>query len=103
MLVAISGSVEDIITENHTVGPMGLHVFQDNETFSVNKTWTPTPSQENVPHLFCYTAINSGGLSSSHVCIEFLPGLTVPSYPHSRVSNKFIHLAQHGALNLTEL
>ena len=24
MLVAISGSVDDIITENHTVGPMGL-------------------------------------------------------------------------------
>ena len=81
-LVAVSNSEDEVVTAIQTVGPTGLqtsNVFQDNDTFSVNITWTPTPSQENVPHLFCYTAINSGGLSSSQVCIELLPGLTAPT------------------------
>ena len=83
-LVAVSGYVGDTISEIQTVSPAGLHkssVFPDenSDAFYVNITWTPTPDQQNNSHLFCYTATNSGGLSSSQVCVELLSGLTAPT------------------------
>ena len=83
-LVAVSNSEDEVVTAIQTVGPTGLQTSalfhdEDSDTFSVNITWTTTINQQNVPHLFCYTATNSGGLSSSQVCIELLPGLTAPA------------------------
>ena len=84
MLVAVSGNENDTITEIQTVSPAGLqksNLFHDEDSnaFYVNITWTPTTVQENATHLFCYTAINSAGLSSSQVCIELLAGHTAPA------------------------
>ena len=84
MLVAVSGNASNIITEIQTVSPAGLQqsdLFQKeiSNVFNVNITWTPTTDQENVHHLFCYTAIISADISSSQVCIELIPGYTVPA------------------------
>ena len=84
MLVAVSGSTDDNITEIQTVSPAGmekseLFLNEDFNAFYVNITWTPTSHQENDTHLFCYTATNSAGLSTSQVCIELLPGYTAPA------------------------
>ena len=83
MLVAVSGNENYTITEIQTVSPAGLQksdLFHDEDSnvFYVNITWTPTNEQENVTHLFCYTAINFADLSSSQVCIKLLPGYTGP-------------------------
>ena len=83
-LVAISGYVGDTISEIQTVSPAGLmksELFpdEDSDAFYVNITWTPESNQENESHLFCYTATNYGGLSSSQLCIELLPGHTAPT------------------------
>ena len=84
MLVAVSGNENYTITEIQTVSPAGLQksdLFHDEDSnvFYVNITWTPTTDQENDIHLFCYTATNSAGLSSSQVCIELLPGYNAPA------------------------
>ena len=84
MLIAVSGNENDSITEIRTVSPAGLQksdMFHDEDSnvFYVNITWTPTTEQENVTHLFCYTAINSADLSSSQICIKLLPGYTAPA------------------------
>ena len=82
----MSGNAYDTtITEIETVSPAGLQksdLFQneeDSNVFYVNITWTPTSEQENSVHLFCYTAINSAGLSSPQVCIRLLAGYTAPA------------------------
>ena len=94
MLVAVSTSTGDAITEIQTVSPAGMEksdLFQKNEDsniFYVNITWTPTIDQENDTHLFCYTATNSAGLSTSQVCIELLPGHRAPApIPETAVPN----------------
>ena len=79
VLVAASGNENDIITEIQTVSPAGLQksdLFhdEDSNTFYVNITWTPTTEQENDIYMFCFTAINSAGLSTSWECVELLPG-----------------------------
>ena len=84
MLVAVSGNENDIITEIQTVSPAGLQksdLFHDKDSnvFYVNITWTPNTEQENETHLFCYTATNSAGLSTSQMCINLLPGYTAPA------------------------
>ena len=83
-LVVLSGNALDTITEIQIVSPAGLQksdLFQeeDSNVFSVNITWTPTTEQENTAHLFCYTAINSAGLSSPQVCVQLLAGYTAPA------------------------
>ena len=84
MVIAVGGNSEDTITEIQTVSPAGmeksdlLHDEQLN-AFYINITWTPTSDQENDVHLFCFTATNSAGLSTSQVCIELLPGHTSPT------------------------
>ena len=83
-LVASSGSSEDTITEIQTVSPAGMvksalfRIGQTN-TYYVNITWTPAMNQQMETHLFCYTSINSAGLSSSQTCIELLPGHFSPA------------------------
>ena len=93
MLVAVSGSASNIITEIQTVSPAGLQksdLFQKeiSNVFYVNITWSPTTDQENVHHLFCYTVIISAGISSSQVCIELIPGYNVLApMPETAVPN----------------
>ena len=83
-LTADSGYEGDTISEIQTVSPAGLlksAVATDPQAgvFYVNITWTPTLQQEGDVHLFCFTATNSGGLSSSQWCIQLLPGHTPPT------------------------
>ena len=97
LLVAESGNADDTITEIQTVSPAGMEkgeLFQKeiSNVFYVNITWTPTTDQENVHHLFCYTAINSAGLSSSQVCIELVPGQTTHApIPETAVPNMIFY------------
>ena len=98
MLVAVSGSTDNNITEIQTVSPAGmeksdLFLNEDFNAFYVNITWIPTSHQENDTHLFCYTATNSAGLSTSQVCIELLPGYTAPApVPEMTAPNMgFVH------------
>ena len=84
MLVALSGNGNDIITEIQTVSPAGMEksdLFHDevSNVFYVNITWTPITEQENDTHLFCYTATNSAGVSTSQICINLLPGYNAPA------------------------
>ena len=83
MLVAVSGNENDTITEIQTVSPAGLQksdLFQkgDSNVFYVNITWTPTIEQENDIYMFCFTATNSAGLSTSLKCVKLLPGHPAP-------------------------
>ena len=82
-LVATSGGPGVSIREIQTVSPLGvekggLYRVEQSSSYYVNITWTPTVSQHNETHLFCYTALNSAGLSSEQTCIEFLPGQFPP-------------------------
>ena len=83
-LVATSGGPELSIREIQTVSPIGvekgqLYRVEESSFYYVTITWTPTASQQNETHLFCYTALNSAGLSSEQTCIEFFPGEFPPS------------------------
>ena len=83
-LTADSGYEGDTISEIQTVSPAGLvksAVAPDPQAgvFYVNITWMPTLQQGGDVHLFCFTATNSGGLSSSQWCIQLLPGHTPPT------------------------
>ena len=55
-------------------------IFQKeiSNVFYVDITWTPTTEQENTIHKSCFSATNSAGLSTTQVCIDLLPGHTVP-------------------------
>ena len=84
MLIAVSSTSGERITEIQTVSPAGmvksdLFYDEDSNSFYVNITWTPSSHQENDSHLFCYTATNSAGLSTNQVCIELLSGYTAPA------------------------
>ena len=84
MLVAVNGNENNTITEIQTVSPARMKKSElvyneDSNVFYVNITWTPTTEQENDIHLFCYTASNSAGLSTSQICIELLPGYNAPA------------------------
>ena len=93
MLVAMSGSASDTITDIETVSPAGMeksYLFQKelSNVFYVNITWTPTTAQENAVHSFCYTATISAGLSTSQICIELMPGHRAPApIPDTAVPN----------------
>ena len=83
-LTADSGYEGDTISEIQTVSPAGLlksAVAPDPQAgvFYVNITWMPTLQQGGDVHLFCFTATNSGGLSSSQWCIQLLPDHTPPT------------------------
>ena len=85
-LVATSHSANVSIVEIQTVSPRGtskgeLQQIQDTNNYYVNITWTPTADQQNETHLFCFTAVNSEGLSSEQSCFQFLAGY-YPPVPH---------------------
>ena len=83
-LVATSGGSDFSIREIQTVSPIGLekgelYRVEESSSYYVTITWTPTASQQNETHLFCYSALNSAGLSSGQTCIEFFPGEFPPN------------------------
>ena len=83
-LVADSGYEGDSISEIQTVSPLGLMksslISGSQPRISyVNITWSLTPQQEDTTHLFCFTASNFAGLSTSQSCIQLLPGHSPPS------------------------
>ena len=83
-LTAFSGGSLVTIVEIQTVSPLGTRkgeVFQipDSNDYYVNITWTPSINQRNETHLFCFTAVNSRGLSSEQTCVRLLPGYFAPS------------------------
>ena len=85
-LVATSHSATVSIAEIQTVSPRGtsrgeLQQIQGTNNYYVNITWTPSADQQNETHLFCFTAVNSEGLSSEQSCLEFLAG-HYPPVPH---------------------
>ena len=85
-LVATSHSATVSIAEIQTVSPRGtsrgeLQQIQGTNNYYVNITWTPSADQQNETHLFCFTAINSVGLSSEQSCLQFIAG-HYPPVPH---------------------
>ena len=102
-LVANSGFEGDAISEIQTVSPAGLiksAVFSDEapSVFYVNITWSPMPQQENDIHLFCFTATNTGRLSSSQSCVQLLPGHFPPAPLAGTASPNMatnVHPSQH--------
>lgn len=84
-IIANSGGASTSITELQTTSPLGLRRseiqrVQETDNYFVNITWTPQTNQENQTHLFCYTAVNSDGLTSEQNCIQFMVG-TFPPQP----------------------
>ena len=92
-LIATSHSSSVSITEIQTVSPIGtskgtLQHIQGTYNYYMNITWSPTASQQNQVHLFCYTAVNSVGAASTQTCIQLLAGYLPPiPYPGSAIPN----------------
>ena len=82
-LIAVSGGTSVSIVEIQTVSPLGtrkgeLQHIPESNAYYVNITWTPTVDQYNEIHLFCFTAVNSVGLASEQICVQFLSGYLPP-------------------------
>ena len=102
-IIANSGGASASITELQTTSPLGLRKseiqrIQETDNYFVNITWTPQANQENQTHLFCYTAVNSGGLTNEQNCIQFLVG-TFP--PQSLLNSAFPNQALVHPVNTT--
>ena len=84
-ILATSGGMDTFITEIQTVSPSGLRrsevvrIAASETVYGINVTWTPQINQQNETHLFCYTAVNSVGISSPQVCIQLHPGIFPPT------------------------
>ena len=83
-LIATSHSSSVSITEIQTISPIGtnrgtLQHIQGTNTSYVDITWSPTTSQLNQVHLFCYTAVNSAGSASEQTCIQLSAGYLPPT------------------------
>lgn len=83
-LFANISSFSGSIVEIQTVPPLGTSVGQltrvsDSSSYYVNVTWTPTDSQQNQTHLFCFTAVGSDSQSSQQTCIDLLAGYFPPA------------------------
>ena len=83
-LVATSHSATVSIAEIQTVSPRGtsrgeLQQIQGTNNYYVNVTWTPSADQQNETQLFCFTAVNSEGLSSEQSCLQFIAGQYPPT------------------------
>ncbi|XP_048590560.1 uncharacterized protein LOC116611783 isoform X3 [Nematostella vectensis] len=80
-VIARSGGETSSISEITTISPQGLTKSslgqRSPREWYVNITWTPSQSQLG-PNIFCYTAIDSSGLTSSQRCITLLGGVTPP-------------------------
>ena len=71
------------IIEIQTVSPRGtikgeLQQVLGTNDYYVNITWTPTIDQQNLTHLFCFTAINSESVASEQSCVQLLVGYYPP-------------------------
>ena len=92
-LIATSHRSLISIVEIQTISPIGtnkgtLQHIQGTYTYYVNITWTPTSSQLDQVHPFCYTAINSIGAASEQTCIQLLAGYLPPApYPGPATPN----------------
>ena len=102
-LIATSHSDSVSISEIQTVSPRGmsrgeLQHIQGTNNYYINITWIPTADQQNETHLFCFTAVNSEGLSSEQSCLEFSAGHYPPapylfiSRPKVSPSNVMLHI-----------
>ena len=83
-LVANSSSPGASIVEIQTVPPIGTRVgvltqISDSNSYYVNVTWTPTSSQQNQTHMFCFTAVGSDLQASGQTCIDLLTGYFPPA------------------------
>ena len=87
-IIATSHSSSVSIIEIQTISPIGLNrgtlqQIQGTENYYIDITWSPTASQLNQIHIFCYTALNSVGSGSQQSCIQlsagFLPPRPLPS------------------------
>ena len=93
-IIATSNHSLFTIVEIQTVSPSGtnkgpLHHIQDTYSYYVNITWTPTSSQLDQVHPFCYTAVNSVGSASEQTCIQILAEYRSPApYPGPAVPNQ---------------
>ena len=92
-LMATSHRSSTLIVKIQTISPIGtnkgtLQHIQRTYTYYVNITWTPTSSQLDQVHPFCYTAINSVFTASEQTCIQILAGHFPPApYPGPAVPN----------------
>ena len=83
-LTATSHSSTVSIAEIQTISPIGTnrgtlqHVQGTNNSY-VDISWSPTTSQLNQVHIFCYTAVNSKGAASVQICIELSAGFSSPT------------------------
>ena len=82
-VIADSHSSDTSISEIVTISPSGtikgdLDQTENSNLYYVNISWTPSIVQQGQTHLFCYTAINSNGLSSEQSCIKIHPGIFPP-------------------------
>ena len=73
-LIANSGGSNVTIVEIQTTSPLGtqrseLQRILNSDNYLVNISWTPQENQVNQTHLFCFTALNSGGRASEQNCI----------------------------------
>ena len=88
-IVAQSGgsgvSIQDITTQS----PLGvtksdLTMGPDTNSWYVNITWTPLPSQVG-NNIFCFTAVDSSGANSDQNCITFAVGTYPPALKNGSV------------------
>ena len=82
-IIASSGGQSVSVTQFQITSPLGLRRSEIQQVpatdiYFINITWTPQPDQENKTHLFCYTAINSGGAASEKICVQLFPGFSSP-------------------------
>ena len=83
-LIANSSGTDQSIVEIQTVPPSGTRVGQltrisNSNSYYVTVTWTPTDSQQNLTHPFCFTAVGSNAQTSKQTCIDLLPGYFPPA------------------------
>ena len=106
-LVATSNHSTTTIVEIQTVSPIGtnkgaLHHIQGTYSYYVNITWTPTSSQLDQVHAFCYTAINSAGSASEQTCIQILAGYLPPTpYPGPAFPNHQMVYASNATFHIS--
>ena len=95
-LIATSNSSTVSIAEIQTISPIGtsrsaLQQIQGTNSYYIDISWSPTNSQLNQVHIFCYTAVNSAGAASEQICIELSAGFDSPiPNPGSAMPNHLI-------------
>ena len=83
-LTATSSSSTVSITAIEVVSPVDatseeLQHIAGTNVYYVNISWTPAANEQNETHSFCYTAVNSKGITSEQFCIQLLVGYYPPA------------------------